>query len=57
MFAQLPERLKKEVLYYLETNNFKMAKEIHDGWMRLSQESRNKIAASRAFDLKSSVVS
>lgn len=33
MFTQLPEIIKKEVLYYLENNNFPKAKAIHDAWV------------------------
>lgn len=32
MFAQLPESLQKEVMFYLRTD-FQRAKKIHDTWM------------------------
>lgn len=32
MFAQLPESLQKEVLYYLQVD-FQKAKKIHDEWI------------------------
>ena len=31
-FSDLPELIKYEVLYFLETNNFPMAKTIYDAW-------------------------
>lgn len=33
MFAQLPETLKKQVIYYLDRDNFIEAKAIYDTWI------------------------
>lgn len=41
MFAQLPETLKKEVLYHLKRDNFPRAKAIHDSWLK-SQKSQSR---------------
>lgn len=40
MFSDLPEFLKNEVLFYLENNDFPMAKALYDGW----REKRNQTA-------------
>lgn len=36
MFAQLPELIKKEVLYYLQLNDFPKAKAVHDAWVEIN---------------------
>lgn len=33
MLADLPEPLRKQVYDYLEADNFRAAKEIHDDWL------------------------
>lgn len=47
MFAQLPDILKKEVLYHLENNNFPKAKAIHDAWLDTRRLTSNRAAAKR----------
>lgn len=37
MVNDLPDDIKKQVLYYLETNQFPKAKELHDNWLRNCQ--------------------
>ncbi len=32
MFAELPETLKQDVLFYLNQDNFPKAKALHDAW-------------------------
>ena len=33
MFTELPESLQKEVLFYLQSDDFRTAKAIHDAWL------------------------
>lgn len=33
MFEQLPEAIQKQVINYLEEDNFIQAKEIYDAWL------------------------
>jgi len=33
MFADLPKSLQNQILNYLETDNFKAAKQLHDDWI------------------------
>lgn len=37
MLADLPKSLQQQVLCYLETNNFRAAKKIHDDWLNQLQ--------------------
>lgn len=41
MFAQLPERIKQEVLYHLQKDNFRQAKAIHDAWLETAADNQN----------------
>jgi hypothetical protein len=40
MFTDLPEFLKNEVLFYLESNNFPMAKALYDKWKEKPNQSQ-----------------
>ena len=33
MFGYLPEAIKQQVIYYLQNDNFRAAKEIYDTWL------------------------
>ncbi len=37
MFSNLPEPLKRQILSYLEADNFLAAKELRDHWLSLDQ--------------------
>lgn len=34
MLSQLPDYIQKEVLHYIQNNNFTEAKAIHDNWLK-----------------------
>ncbi len=40
MFADLPESIKKQVELHLLSNNFKLAKAIHDAWVDRQRSDR-----------------
>jgi hypothetical protein len=33
MFGYLPEAVKQQVLFYLQNDNFRAAKELYDSWL------------------------
>ena len=35
MFGYLPEAIKQQVLYHLQNDNFRAAKEIYDSWKNI----------------------
>ena len=50
MLADLPKSLQQQVLCYLETNNFKAAKKIHDDWLNQVQPTGAEYGLSRNID-------
>lgn len=42
MFAELPESLQQQVLAYLEANNFRAAKKLHDDWFNQPQKAASR---------------
>ncbi len=50
MLADLPKSLQQQVLCYLETNNFKAAKKIHDDWLNQLQSEKINYSSSGDID-------
>lgn len=40
MFGYLPEAIKQQVLYHLQNDNFRAAKEVYDSWVSTNNSQR-----------------
>lgn len=43
MFEILPKKLQKEIICHLQNDQFKLAKQTYDNWVRKQQNSHKKI--------------